>query len=400
MKNLGHRMNLTKYRVGDIMRLVRRPVDVCADELYHEIGLRSFGNGVFHKPPVYGAELGGKRVFHIKPGDLLFSNVFAWEGAVALASEGEEGKIGSHRFMTYKVDAEKADSRYLRYYFCGGPGLQVIREASPGSAGRNRTLGIKSFEAQMIRLPDVGEQRRVADKLDTALKRQSDALSAAVSRAERVFAVFDAKEAQILDQGLSSGWGLKPLGEVADVNPRTERPVGSEEVAFVPMAAVSGVTGEIEDPEYTTASEVGSGYKTFRRGDVIFARITPCMQNGKSAIFDGRTEYGFGSTEFHVIRPVGAVDARWVHRILRTSRFRAIAVPYMTGTAGQQRISAGYLQNVEIPVPDIDQQGKAIDKFDSLQKLRLEFRAMHQAQIDSLKALRPTLLQAAFSGRL
>ncbi len=116
-------MKLTEYRVGEIMTLVRRPVDVSPDGLYHEIGIRSFGNGVFHKPPVSGEELGAKRVFfYIQPGDLLFSNVFAWEGAVALAAETEAGKIGSHRFMTYRVDTEKADPRYLLRYFYGGPG--------------------------------------------------------------------------------------------------------------------------------------------------------------------------------------------------------------------------------------------------------------------------------------
>src|SRR5690606_3196285 len=112
-------------------------------------------------------------------------------------------------------------------------------------------------------------------------------------RADIVFAAFDAAEEKILDRGVASGWGCRPLGEVAEVNPRTKRPETGERVAFVPMAAVNGITGEIENPEYAAASSIGSGYKMFRRGDVIFARITPCMQNGKSAIFqDGETEYG------------------------------------------------------------------------------------------------------------
>jgi type I restriction enzyme S subunit len=394
-------MKLTEYRVGEIMRLARRPVDVRAEDLYDEIGLRSFGNGIFHKPPVSGEELGAKKVFHIKPGDLLFSNVFAWEGAVALASDQEAGKIGSHRFMTYEVDPQKANSRYLLHYFYGGPGLRAIREASPGSAGRNRTLGIKNFERQSVWLPDLDEQHRIVNKLEVALNQRSAALSAAIARADLVFAAFDAMKEEILDHGVASGWDCKALGEVSDVNPRTKRPEGGEKVAFVPMSAVNGTTGEIEKPEYAAASDIGSGYKMFRRGDVIFARITPCMQNGKSAIFqDSATEYGFGSTEFHVIRPHVAVDARWIHRVVRTRRFREMAAPHMTGTAGQQRISAGYLQGVKIPVPSIEQQYSAIKKIDDLQKLRLEFRAMHRAQIDSLKALRAALLQAAFSGQI
>lgn len=105
-------------------------------------------------------------MFAIEPGDLLFSSVFAWEGAVALATESEAGFIGSHRFMTYLVDEEQADASYLRHYFTSAHGLSVIRGSSPGSAGRNKTLGIKNFEAQTIPLPPVEEQRRIGRLLN------------------------------------------------------------------------------------------------------------------------------------------------------------------------------------------------------------------------------------------
>ncbi|MFI6991803.1 hypothetical protein [Nonomuraea wenchangensis] len=155
-----------EWAVGQVIRLTRRQVDVAENETYREIGIRSFGRGVFHKEPVTGAELGGKRVFAIEPGDLLFSNVFAWEGAVALAGDAERGYIGSHRFMTYLVEIERADASYLRHYFTSSAGLEVIRRSSPGSAGRNKTLGIKNFEAQRILLPSLTEQQRIGRHLD------------------------------------------------------------------------------------------------------------------------------------------------------------------------------------------------------------------------------------------
>ena len=167
-------MSLHEYTVGNVITLTRRPVALRPDSVYREIGLRSFGRGVFHKEPVQGEEIGNKKVFHISPGDLLFSNVFAWEGGVALAADSEKGLIGSHRFMTYQVNESVADARYLCYYFASGPGLGAIRAASPGSAGRNRTLGINSFSAQAIRIPDKIEQRRIADKLDALLGRVDD----------------------------------------------------------------------------------------------------------------------------------------------------------------------------------------------------------------------------------
>lgn len=149
-------------RVGEVLTLTRRPVEVHLDESYEEIGIRSFGRGVFHKEPVSGAQLGSKRVFHIEPGDLLLSNVFAWEGAVAVAGQNERGKIGSHRFMTYTPVDDRIDTTWASWFFRSEPGIELIRKASPGSAGRNKTLAIDRFEALEIPLPSPDEQRRIA----------------------------------------------------------------------------------------------------------------------------------------------------------------------------------------------------------------------------------------------
>ncbi|ONI91197.1 hypothetical protein ALI144C_01735 [Actinosynnema sp. ALI-1.44] len=154
--------------VGSIMELKRRSVRVEPDAVYREIGLRSFGRGVFHKPSVTGQSLGTKKIFAIEAGDLLFSSVFAWEGAVARAAEAEQGRVGSHRFMTYVLDDAVADADYLRFFFLSVSGLEVLRRCSPGGAGRNKTLGIKSFHAAQIPLPPLPEQQRIARMLLTA----------------------------------------------------------------------------------------------------------------------------------------------------------------------------------------------------------------------------------------
>lgn len=181
----GKAPDLTEYAVDDVIKLVRRSVTPELDKEYREINIRSFGNGIFHKPPVTGQEIASKKVFRIEPGDLVVSSIFAWEGAVAVASDAEEGMIGSHRFMTYRVNEEIADERYLLRYFHGGPGLDMIRQASPGSAGRNRTLGIKAFGSKRISLPSISEQRRIADKLDilrrlNEIQRHRDSLAASL----------------------------------------------------------------------------------------------------------------------------------------------------------------------------------------------------------------------------
>lgn len=390
------------YTVSDVLSLVRRPVDVHPHRIYREIGIRSFGRGIFHKDPVSGDNLGDKRVFYIEPGDLLFSNVFAWEGAVALASEQERNMIGSHRFMTYEVNATLADSRYLLYYFTEGPGQDIIRQASPGSAGRNKTLGIERFASQSIKLPCIDEQAHIATRLDAAMNVVACLVERRTAQWKMCTAASDTAVTTVFQRGMEAGWPLRKIGEVAKVNPRLRRPSPDTMVTFVPMAALSEITGKIESPEYREAGTVGNGYKQFERDDLIFAKITPCMQNGKSAVFfNSRTEIGFGSSEFHVVRPFHGVLPEWIHAWVRSRDFLTRAMLAFTGTAGQQRVSASFLESATIPVPPTEsEQRDSLSLINRIHEKRLHFRNLEVSQEEHLRALRHSLLNAAFNGQL
>jgi type I restriction enzyme S subunit len=145
--------------MGNVAPLVRRPVHVQAETSYSELGLRSFGKGTFHKPTLSGLDLGDKRVFSIEPGDLLFSNVFAWEGAIAIAQPEDANRIGSHRYMSCVVDPKRATAPFLCFYFLTQEGLGLIGSASPGGAGRNRTLGIEALSKISVPVPSLEDQK-------------------------------------------------------------------------------------------------------------------------------------------------------------------------------------------------------------------------------------------------
>jgi len=168
----------------------------------------------------------------------------------------------------------------------------------------------------------------------------------------------------------------------------------------VPMAAVDTVTGTVANPDTRAAGDIGSGYKQFAIGDVIFARITPCMQNGKCAVFEGPHEYGYGSTEFHVVRAGQEVDPRWLHRVMRSSGFRRQAAERFKGTAGQQRVPADFLNAVLIPVPPLEDQGEAIRELDRIESSGLQL-ASTRAEADRLiAAIGPSALNQAFTSLL
>ena len=146
--------------MAEVAPLVRREITIELEGSYPELGIRSFGKGTFHKPPLTGADVGTKRLFSIEPGDLLFSNVFAWEGAIAVAQPADAGRFGSHRFITCRVDPAISSAEFLRYYFLTDAGLEKIGEASPGGAGRNRTLGLEKLMVIQVPIPSSAVQRR------------------------------------------------------------------------------------------------------------------------------------------------------------------------------------------------------------------------------------------------
>lgn len=147
------------YRpMSEVAPLVRRPVEIEPDQSYPELGVRSFGRGTFHKPPLNGIEVGSKKLFRIHEGDLLFNIVFAWEGAVTIAQPKDDGRVGSHRFLTCVPDRNVATADFLRFYLLTPEGLQKLGDASPGGAGRNRTLGLKKLDAITVPVPPLDRQ--------------------------------------------------------------------------------------------------------------------------------------------------------------------------------------------------------------------------------------------------
>ena len=149
------------------------------------------------------------------------------------------------------------------------------------------------------------------------------------------------------------------LSEIAEINPR--RPVihrqDNEPTSFIPMESVDAINGLVEQPEIRPYFKVKKGYTYLEDGDVIFAKITPCMQNGKHSIMQGLIDgFGFGSTEFHVIRVSDRVVPEWVHFFLRRKETLNAAKKTFTGAVGQQRVPGTFLDNLLLPLPDVSTQ--------------------------------------------
>ena len=142
----------------EVAPLSRRPINVEIYQSYPQIAVRSFGRGTFHKPPLVGSEITWERPFLVKAGDILVSNIKAWEGALAVAKAEDDGRFGSHRYLTCVPTTGVGTARFVCFYLLTAEGLHEVGAASPGSVDRNRTLSAKAFMQIPIPMPEYSKQ--------------------------------------------------------------------------------------------------------------------------------------------------------------------------------------------------------------------------------------------------
>lgn len=198
---------------------------------------------------------------------------------------------------------------------------------------------------------------------------------------------------------LPDGWRWVKLGEVCELNPRRAAFLRDDETptTFVPMPAVSERTGAITSAEMRPFAQVKRGYTFFAEGDVLFAKITPCMQNGKHAVARGLLDgIGFGSTEFHVIRPGPSITSDWVHLYVRQPHVLEAATAHFTGAVGQQRVPEGFLSSLDLPLPPPAEQKRIAAVLNEQMAAVERARAAAQAQLDAARALPAAYLRQAF----
>lgn len=203
---------------------------------------------------------------------------------------------------------------------------------------------------------------------------------------------------------LPKGWVWTKLKEIAEINPKL--PIGGIpdelELSFLPMKAVEELTGKFDSSITRRYSEVKRGFTSFVDGDIIFAKITPCMENGKMAIVNNlKSGMGFGSTEFHVVRLIDlSFPKGYVFYYLLQEEFRGAAKTKMKGTAGQLRVSARFMEEAPIPLAPLAEQRRIVGKVDELFScLDAGVESLLKAKT-LLKRYHQAVLKYAFKGKL
>lgn len=378
-------MSIRRVRVGDVLQLQRRPVEIDPLAEYVSIGVRSFGKGIFHYPSTPGAELSKLRFFEIHPGELVVSNIKAWEGAIAVSDDSEAGTIGSNRFLSYVPRGDEVDIRYLRYFFLSEAGLPLIQKASPGSADRNRTLAIDRFEALEIPLPPIDEQRRIVVEIERWHQREAQIRS----RLPRDFAATEALPGMI-DSILGAGAAeAVRVGDLVEVVHDLVRPGDDPAPAasFVGLQHVESHTGR-RIGEQPVGDEQGRKFR-FHPGDIVYGYLRPYLN--KVWVAD---RSGLCSVDQYVLRPDEGVSADYIAYAMR-SRSTLDEANRLTHSLQLPRLRSGLLLDIRIPKPPrgVDD---LVSRLSTATEHVLDLHRAHERRRSLLDAISPSVLNRWF----
>jgi len=351
------------------------------------------------KNPVYlqkNKEINYKN-FLLKKGDILVAMSGATTGKMARVKKEDLPALLNQRVGRFVIKNNEIDQEYL-YLFLKTLQEKILTDAYGGA---QPNISPKDIENIPIPLPPVEIQKKIVErieklmaKIDTAKKLRKEATADAS-------ALIPSALNKIFEEGKKKGWEEKAIGELCIINPRADikNLKNDTGVSFIPMKAVDEKDGIITAYDTRKLSEVRKGYTYFANNDVLFAKITPCMENGKSAIAKNlKNGIGFGSTEFHVLRTKGGIMSELIHYHLRQKSFRNEAKNKMTGSAGQKRVPKDFLEKAKIIVPPLPEQKKIVKYLDSLSEKVRKIQSLQSASEKELKLLEKGILSEAFGG--
>ena len=300
--------------------------------------------------------------------------------------------IHGMNLLNIRVNPNNVYPKYLYYYFKSNNFKIKLNKISKQSVNQS-SFSISDLKKIKIDIIDLKKQKLIASKLDKVVevisirKKQIEELNNLIkSQFVEMFGDIHLNDKK---------WGkFVKMNEICEINPKKSEisDLRNIMVSFVPMQSVTE-DGKIYTDDKRNINDVKSGFTYFRENDVLFAKITPCMENGKGAIaVNLENKIGFGSTEFHVIRPGKYVNPLWIYTLTATKEFRKQAEMSMTGSAGQKRVSSKYLENYRIGVPPITLQNKFSKIVKQIDKQKFEI----EKSLKEIQELYESLMEKYF----
>lgn len=288
------------------------------------------------------------------------------------------------------VNQEVCNQKYLWYVLSS----KVNELNSKGTGSTFKAISKQTLSETEIPLPPMEEQKKIAAVLD----KVSDLIAKRRRQLDKLDLLVKARFVERFGEPGTKKSGLQyvPLDNICLVNPKKNQESKLKDglqVSFVPMSFVTE-TGDIDASCVKDYNEVKTGFTYFAENDVLFAKITPCMENGKGAIAKNlKNGIGFGSTEFHVLRPIDKKsDPYWLYILTSFKQFRDDAASNMTGSAGQRRVPASFLEKYLVSVPPFELQ----KQFSIFVQYTEQTKTSISHSLETLETLKKSLMQEYF----
>jgi len=279
---------------------------------------------------------------------------------------------------------------------------QIIKRSSSTTLP---ILNKSRFSKLLFALPSQKEQNIIVEKIEE-LFSDLDKATEELKKTQEQLKIYQQAVLKATFEGKLFNMGsfeYFPFSEICDINPSMQEIAELNddlEVTFMPMSAVSK-SGVILEKNIKKLKDVKKGYTFFKDGDILLAKITPCFENGKKTIAkELKNNIGFGSTEFHVLRPKELVISEWVYYGVSLEDFRNKAKLRMTGTAGQKRVPKRVIESYEIPVPSKSKQKQIVSEIESRFSVCNKLEETVQHSVEKIEYLRQSILKKAFEGKL
>lgn len=370
-------------------------VQIKDDEEYSILGVRSYGLGAYINRTVSGKTLKMRKYQKSEKGHLFWCKVDTKNGAFGVVNDELENSYGSSNMSYLKLNTKKIDTNYLQLLFQLPKFTSYMDNMVVGVTNRKYISMQVLLNNIEIPLPDISIQNKLVSQYSELIRQADEADKEATmleNEIERylfeVLGISEYTPQEKSDNVLNFislkqlfKWGVEnnlnsmsptelfksimyknaPITNFCEINPSTIYSKEVEEMSFLPMECISDVYGEITKLRDGEKGK-SKGYTRFQENDVLWAKITPCMQNGKSAIAKKlKNGYGYGSTEYHVFRAKeNKVLPEFLYCFLRTKAIRELAKVYFTGSAGQQRVGTDFLEALTLPNIPIKSDDKSI----------------------------------------
>ena len=296
--------------------------------------------------------------YDVNSGDVLIS----WSASLGVYVWNRGNAVLNQHIFKVVFDKEEVDKDFFVFQIDN----LLKRAANQAHGATMRHLTKPVFDALPFYLPDIKTQRLISSKLNLIVHLIED-------HHEQLKKLDELIRSRFIEMFGHSDRPKVRLGECCIINPKKSSDIRLVDndlmVSFVSMSDVSE-DGQIVTCNHKQYESVKSGFTYFSENDVLFAKITPCMENGKGGIAKGLLNgIGFGSTEFHVLRPIDQVsNSCWLYELTSFPQFRQAAEINMTGSAGQRRVPASFLANYKVSLPPISLQNQFADFVHQLDK--------------------------------